>query len=183
MILSLQNTFLYHSINTHIADINECTSNTDNCNATADCTNTDGSFTCDCWDGYSGNGVSCTGIFYYKYVFILILNISSPSSQMTMNVPIILTIVIHTQRAQILQARSHAHAMMDTLVSEQRALVFYLSVIILLYINTIVDVDECAANTDNCNATADCTNTDGSFTCACWDGYSGNGVNCTGTYQ
>ncbi|XP_078594600.1 uncharacterized protein LOC144872399 [Branchiostoma floridae x Branchiostoma japonicum] len=43
----------------------------------------------------------------------------------------------------------------------------------------ICDVDECADGTDNCHAQATCTNTDGSFTCDCTEGYSGNGVNCT----
>ncbi|MFZ5890656.1 MAG: EGF domain-containing protein [Myxococcota bacterium] len=41
------------------------------------------------------------------------------------------------------------------------------------------DIDECAANTDNCAANASCTNTVGSFTCKCPAGYGGNGVTCT----
>ena len=42
------------------------------------------------------------------------------------------------------------------------------------------DIEECAVGTDNCAATATCTNTLGSFTCACNAGYSGDGVTCTG---
>jgi len=41
------------------------------------------------------------------------------------------------------------------------------------------DVDECAKNKDNCDVNATCTNTIGSFTCECNDGYSGDGVTCT----
>ena len=44
---------------------------------------------------------------------------------------------------------------------------------------TCVDVNECAAGTDNCNENATCTNTVGSFTCACNAGYEGDGVTCT----
>ncbi|MFE8596306.1 FG-GAP-like repeat-containing protein [Archangium violaceum] len=44
---------------------------------------------------------------------------------------------------------------------------------------TCADVNECAAGTDNCNENATCTNTVGSFTCACNAGYEGNGVTCT----
>ncbi len=40
------------------------------------------------------------------------------------------------------------------------------------------DVDECAANVDNCSANATCTNTMGSFACACNAGYTGDGVTC-----
>ncbi|XP_078702689.1 uncharacterized protein LOC144928343 [Branchiostoma floridae x Branchiostoma belcheri] len=40
------------------------------------------------------------------------------------------------------------------------------------------DVNECTANP--CHEFADCTNTDGSYTCTCRDGYMGNGKNCTG---
>ncbi|WP_224367431.1 FG-GAP-like repeat-containing protein [Hyalangium versicolor] len=44
---------------------------------------------------------------------------------------------------------------------------------------TCADVNECAAGTDNCNENATCTNTVGSFTCACNAGYEGDGVTCT----
>ena len=40
------------------------------------------------------------------------------------------------------------------------------------------DIDECEAGTDDCAATATCSNTDGSFTCKCKDGYSGDGKTC-----
>ena len=41
------------------------------------------------------------------------------------------------------------------------------------------DNDECSLGTDNCDANATCTNTAGSFTCACNSGYSGDGTSCT----
>ncbi|GMU01565.1 hypothetical protein KH5H1_56850 [Corallococcus caeni] len=44
---------------------------------------------------------------------------------------------------------------------------------------TCVDANECAAGTDNCDENATCTNTVGSFTCACNAGYEGDGVTCT----
>ena len=43
-------------------DVNECDSNTDNCHANANCTNTIGKFTCACETGYSGDGTVCTDI-------------------------------------------------------------------------------------------------------------------------
>jgi hypothetical protein len=43
---------------------------------------------------------------------------------------------------------------------------------------TCTDIDECATGTDNCSVDASCTNTVGSFTCACNPGYEGDGVAC-----
>ena len=43
-----------------------------------------------------------------------------------------------------------------------------------------VDDDECLADADICDPNAQCTNTVGSFTCACNTGYSGDGVSCMG---
>jgi len=41
------------------------------------------------------------------------------------------------------------------------------------------DDDECALGTHNCDVNATCTNTPGSFTCACNGGYQGDGFVCT----
>ena len=49
-----------------------------------------------------------------------------------------------------------------------------------LVFNVTTDDDECTMGTDNCHANAECTNTPGSFTCACVEGYNGDGVNCQG---
>ena len=42
----------------------------------------------------------------------------------------------------------------------------------------LLDINECLG--DNlCDNFADCTNTEGSYTCKCKDGYQGNGQECT----
>jgi cysteine-rich repeat protein len=43
-------------------DIDECTLDTDNCDANATCANTVGSFTCACNSGYMGTGTTCADI-------------------------------------------------------------------------------------------------------------------------
>ena len=42
------------------------------------------------------------------------------------------------------------------------------------------DIDECADGIDNCHHNAKCENNDGSFTCTCNSGYTGNGTYCKG---
>lgn len=44
-------------------DIDECETDTDNCDVNAHCNNTKGSFQCTCNTGYSGDGVVCEGWF------------------------------------------------------------------------------------------------------------------------
>lgn len=47
-----------------------------------------------------------------------------------------------------------------------------------------LDVDECLNNLDNCAVgIATCTNTQGSYTCACDSGYSGDGRQCIGKFS
>lgn len=45
------------------------------------------------------------------------------------------------------------------------------------------DNDECALGTDNCAVNATCSNTPGSFTCACNPPSMGDGVTCTGYFS
>ena len=42
------------------------------------------------------------------------------------------------------------------------------------------DIDECSADTSPCDENADCTNTDGSYSCTCKQGFTGNGAVCEG---
>ena len=49
-----------------------------------------------------------------------------------------------------------------------------------LYVFCVVDINECDLDLDNCDENAACTDTDGSFTCECKDGFSGNGTVCQG---
>ncbi|KAI8485101.1 hypothetical protein Bbelb_372070 [Branchiostoma belcheri] len=42
------------------------------------------------------------------------------------------------------------------------------------------EVDECAENTHECDANADCINTHGSYNCECRPGYTGDGRTCEG---
>ena len=49
------------------ADVNECTNDQHTCDLHGICTNTDGSYTCTCIDGYNGDGNICFG----KYIFVV----------------------------------------------------------------------------------------------------------------
>ena len=42
-----------------------------------------------------------------------------------------------------------------------------------------VDINECERDEDSCHENANCTNTEGSYTCSCNPGYTGDGVTCT----
>ena len=55
---------------------------------------------------------------------------------------------------------------------------FLFSVILITFLHS--DVDECSTGTHNCDSNASCTNTYGSFACACNSGFSGNGNTCSG---
>ena len=45
------------------------------------------------------------------------------------------------------------------------------------------DIDECSADSSPCDLNADCTNSDGSYSCACKQGFTGDGSKCEGTRE
>ena len=52
------------------AEINECTTDVDDCHAQAICSNSVGSFSCTCHTGYTGNGKHCSGALIVTVVKI-----------------------------------------------------------------------------------------------------------------
>ena len=45
------------------------------------------------------------------------------------------------------------------------------------------DIDECSADSSLCDENADCTNNEGSYSCTCKQGFTGNGTVCAGIHD
>ena len=54
-----------------ITDIDECDSGTHTCDVNAVCENTQGSYTCTCTSGFTGDGEECKGIKGCCFIFII----------------------------------------------------------------------------------------------------------------
>ena len=53
--------FYYHTFCIMLLDIDECSNGSHDCDVNANCTNTNGSHSCTCREGYTGKGESCQG--------------------------------------------------------------------------------------------------------------------------
>ena len=58
---------MWYHLEYYFADINECEANNHNCDENAICTNTVGSFSCDCRSPYLGDGLTCLCKLLYEY--------------------------------------------------------------------------------------------------------------------
>ena len=67
---------------------------------------------------------------------------------------------------------SELHASMPPMRSAE-----YLNCMLL---NHLTDIDECSGDSSACDKNARCINSEGSFSCTCEQGYSGNGTICKG---
>jgi len=138
-------------------DVEECKVGTDSCHDDAICTNTKGSYTCKCKDGYFGNGFKCIG------------RVSHTISSWTL---------------YFLAASSLLYSSLHLFLLFQFILYFCLFVLLcLMFTCTLTDKDECTYDLDNCHADALCTNTKGSYNCTCLRGYEGDGIKCTGNIK
>lgn len=136
------------------SEIDECAdASLNDCDANAICTDTPGSFTCTCSQGWQGNGTTCT-------------NIDECANDKS---------ICHEES---ICTDTEGSFRCDGLVDD----VLVPNSCNKGWTGNGVDcknVDECASNEGNdCDANAICIDTPGSFTCTCSQGWRGNGTTC-----
>ncbi len=68
MIHYLQLRRSFKNVFNFILDIDECSSSPGVCHSNASCANNNGSFQCDCLEGFFGNGFICEGIIIVEFL-------------------------------------------------------------------------------------------------------------------
>lgn len=145
------------------AELDECSTGTHDCDVNAECVNTEGSYKCQCREGYKGNGYQCSRMSFLflkkKELFInkcWFLAICDPDC---------LNGGICTKPGQCSCPGGY------TGVSCEK------------------DLDECATNAHRCTNSSICVNEVGWYYCQCKPGYHGPifdtnlGTSCVGTYD
>uniref|UniRef100_UPI00358DE755 transmembrane cell adhesion receptor mua-3-like isoform X4 n=1 Tax=Myxine glutinosa TaxID=7769 RepID=UPI00358DE755 len=127
--------------NKQCLNINECLGE-NQCDANALCLDKNGSYSCTCMDGFTGNGQNCTDVNE-----CLLRNYGCNH-------------ICENTQGSFLCSCWLGYSFMEGSITQ------------------CVDVNECL-NTDVCHHDANCMNTVGSFSCNCKSGYTGNGRTCT----
>ena len=58
-------------------------------------------------------------------------------------------------------------------------LLFIFDLVTVMLCSICTDIDECVTDTHSCDRNAMCTNTEGSFNCDCYPGFTGDGSSCS----
>ena len=130
-------------------EVDECSTNTDNCHAQATCTNLAGTFNCTCADGYAGDGVTCSDINECDLGTHACDSSPSPVDGSP------LATCTNTAGGYTCACTTSGYAGDG----------FYCA-----------DINECTLSTHDCHADGTCSNTYGNWSCGCDAGYEGNGA-------
>ena len=132
--------------------------------------NTPGSFNCTCNSGFTGNSVDCSGMHTYMhglcntYLRFFALKI------------------FRANFFYAVKSGQYFNEYSFCLPTYPVCLYTYLAVSHPAYITrsfSLSDINECTVPSP-CHAQATCININGSFTCMCNNGYSGDGLSCIG---
>eukprot|EP00124_Ichthyophonus_hoferi_P005979 Ihof_evm1s1092 gene=Ihof_evmTU1s1092 len=197
------------NLNFGFLDVNECTTKLHNCADTANCTNTLGSFTCQCRLGYHGIGSQCTQLLGSIGDTVWIDDNADGILDITEKlVPSVRVILVDEKSRQIkvntndkgyyLFANLTAGKYIVRLDSASFPVGFQRSgfdkdgrldsrtAVLLEPGERMIDVDfalldenECVGYSTPCDNNAECINTRGNYTCRCKVGFTGDGRKCT----
>lgn len=163
------------------ADVDECAAGTANCNERSFCKDTEGSYQCECKNGYKAAGEDCVDVdeceagVHGCSEHAICTNTDGSYSCECMEGYQGDGKACEKTVGVCDSAPCGAHATCEPAGDnytctchpgyEMRE-------------GACVDIDECTAGSHNCDPHAICTNTDGSFTCVCGSGYTGLGTSC-----
>ncbi len=183
------------------SDIDECADGTAMCGANATCANTPGAFVCSCKSGYTGDGKTCTDInecqkfatpcaanakcdntdgdylctcqpgFFGDGKSYCATQDLCPANACAAHATCATEPIPPVATCNSVPGTANAGAEAECICDsgwEGCGLAG----------TDCTEIDECALGTAGCASDATCTNTPGSFTCACKPGFSGNGLTC-----
>ena len=162
------------SVGVEFSDIDECALETHSCAAAGGvCTNTAGAYSCDCGEGYSGDGSVCESD---KRVSLL------SSANGSLSASPAEAVVSHGTTVTFTAAPASGYEVSVWLADCAGSSGLECALTVTLDVSVGVefsDIDECALETHSCAAEGGvCTNTAGSYDCDCVSGYAGDGSVC-----
>eukprot|EP00795_Rhopilema_esculentum_P000157 gene157-9775_t len=158
----------YNGTGTICEDMDECLLGNHKCHPQGKCSNMAGSYNCSCLSGFQGNGFEC------KDVDECLAGIHSCDENANC-LNAIGTYNCTCENGYVgsgLSCRDLNECAEMLHNCHRNALC-----------TNFPDIDECAVGLHNCHNNAACQNLDGNFSCSCIMGYSGDGVNCSGTQR
>ena len=153
-----------------LTEIDECLDNP--CDSNATCTNTDGSYICECNTGFTGNGTNCTGTSVFLCVrfeassFLDINECEMVISPCDGNAT-----CTDTEGSFLCVCNSGYSGNGSSCAST------YVELFVHKFSVKFPDIDECSTG-GVCDENAECLDTPGSYMCTCHSGYIGDGDTC-----
>ena len=169
-------------------DVDECSLGTDTCHKNADCANTSGGYSCECIDGYQGNGLECEDVDECD---------SNPCDKNAICTNLEGDFECDCKGGFIESENGSCNPVEDPCESGNHDCEInsecittkdsIAGIIDGFECNCKVgfeenefcdDINECKTDLHNCSDEQTCINTDGSFTCECKHGFTGDGLTC-----
>ena len=190
---------------TSCVDFDECTVGLHNCDVNAECNNIEAGYRCTCQAGFTGTGKisawktrlpeikNVTSSSFVGSMFSLLFffwikpnaSFSLHQWKQFLTLRFILSFSLQKKKKRLNCIVLYFHARILLIVNNFPRTLFE---VLYIFVNfcfslfalgqTCADINECLLATHSCHDNALCSNTVGSFDCACQSGFSGNGSSC-----